>query len=247
MKKSQCIVLIPIYQEELNQYEKMSIYNTIDKFDGIYDIYYLIGNNFDINKFFEKNNIETRYQTNYYIFSHIEFNSISAYNTLLLSQNFYETFIDKYNYILIVQTDAYVFDQFKLQNYINKGYNFIGAPIIFPNTLNRFSVFKRGIYYNGGLSLRNIKFCLDSLQDKEYINYLYSYGYVDEDMVFSSFVQELYPSPTYLEALQFSIDNQIELYAPILDFKQPFGIHHFFNNDDNQFNKLEYIKDLKWI
>ena len=48
MKKSQCIVLIPIYQEELNQYEKMSIYNTIDKFDGIYDIYYLIGNNFDI-------------------------------------------------------------------------------------------------------------------------------------------------------------------------------------------------------
>ena len=247
MRKSQCIVLIPIYQNELNEYEKKSIFNTIDKFDGIYDTYYLIGEHFDLNSFYKINNIKSEYQINYYMFEDFYFKDISSYNNLLLSNNFYETFKDQYKYILIVQTDAYIFNQFKIFDFINKDYKFIGAPVIWPDALVRFSMFKRGIYYNGGLSLRDINFCLDCLSNKEYLDKLSSYGYLDEDMIFSSFMQEFYSSPTYIEALNFSLDNQINCYAPVLDFKPPFGVHHFWNDDDNGNNKLQYIKNLKWI
>ena len=73
------------------------------------------------------------------------------------------------------------------------------------------------------------------------------YCYNDEDMIFSAFEQEFYPSPRFVEALEFSLDNQIDLYVPVLDYKRPFGVHHFWNEDDNGNNKLKYIKELHWI
>lgn len=242
----QCIVIIPIYQQILTEYEKISVINTIKKFKNIYDIVFITGNSFNIDEFYSNNKIDEEYKINYIYFNDNNFNNIDSYNNLLLSESFYWTF-DKYKYMLIVQTDAYIFDQFKIFDFINKEYNFIGAPVILPNHINLLHWVKRGIYYNGGLCLRNIQFCLDCLKDKEYVNYFFTYNKNDEDLLFSSYEQEFYKSPTYLEALQFSIDNQIEMYAPILNFNKPFGIHHFGNNDDNGNNKLEYIKKLNWI
>ena len=243
----QCIVIIPIYQKtKLNKYERMSIINTIDKFNNIFDIVFITGKSFDLDKFYEENDIDNKYKIDYIYFLDDNFKDVDSYNRLLLSESFYLTF-ENYKYMLIVQTDAYIFNQYKIFDFINKEYNFIGAPVVIPDHEKLFYWFKRGIYYNGGLSLRNIQFCIDCLNDKKYVDDFFKYNQNDEDILYSSYEQELYKSPTYIEALQFSIDNQINLYAPILNFETPFGTHHFYNDDDNQNNKLQYIKDLKWI
>lgn len=60
------------------------------------------------------------------------FETIASYNRLLLSVEFYETF-KQYEYILIYQLDAYVFRD-ELEFWCNKGYDYIGAPLIGKHT-----------------------------------------------------------------------------------------------------------------
>lgn len=241
------VVIIPIYQEKLNKYEKLSICNTIDKFNMIADILFICGKSFDVQKFYKENNIDNKYAINYIYYEDKYFESIENYNSLLLDPEFYRNFVDDYKYMLIVQTDAYIFDQSKIFDYFDK-YKFIGAPVTIQNYLDCLKGFKRGIYYNGGLSLRNIQFCIDCLNDQKFLNwYIENNTCKDEDVIFSAYEQSFYESPNYIESLNFSIDNQFYLYAPVIDFKKPFGVHHFFNDDDNGQNKLELLKIFKWI
>lgn len=245
--KHQCIVIIPIYQKrKLNEYERLSFINTIDKFKSLYDIEILTYKSFNIDQFYTENNIDEKYKINYIYYDDTWFINTKTYDDLLLLDSFYLDY-KKYQNMLIVQTDAYIFDQYKIFKFLNMGYGFIGAPVVLPNHSKCFYWYKRGIYYNGGLSLRNIQFCLDCIKDKEYIEYFFKYNEKDEDIYFSHCVQESYKSPTFLEALSFSMDNQIWLYTAINNFEKPFGIHHYWNDDDNGDNKLQYMKDLKWI
>ena len=242
------VTLIPIYQNILNEYEKMSIYNTIDKFLTLSDTYFICGKSFDINEFYNKNDFDDSHKINYIYYNDEYFNSVQGYNDLLLDKEFYNYFANDYKYMLIVQTDAYIFDRFKIYDFIAKDYNFIGAPIIISNYLDCFKFFNRGIYYNGGLSLRKIQFCVDCLNDINFINKYKEYNScADEDLIFSSYEQCFYNSPDYIESLKFSIDNQMHLYLPVINLEQPFGIHHFWNNDDNGYNKLEILEKMKWI
>ena len=59
------VTLIPIYQNILNEYEKMSIYNTIDKFLTLSDTYFICGKSFDINEFYNKNDFDDSHKINY--------------------------------------------------------------------------------------------------------------------------------------------------------------------------------------
>jgi len=54
------------------------------------------------------------------------FSNIAGYNRLMLSPVFYEKFLS-YNYILIYQTDAFVFRD-ELLYWCKQGYDYIGAP-----------------------------------------------------------------------------------------------------------------------
>lgn len=78
------------------------------------------------------------------------FKDIAGYNRLLLSENFYVRFAE-YDYMLIYQPDAYVFED-RLEYWCMKGYDYIGAPVLwnYPNYLSC------GWVGNGGLSLRRI-------------------------------------------------------------------------------------------
>ena len=246
--KKQCVVIIPIYQKILNEYEKQSVINTIDKFHNLFDILFMTYESFDIDKFYIENNIDEKYKINYVYYKDKFFTNIDSYNQLFFDRSFYAYYSQTYQYMLIVQTDAYVFDQYKILDYINKGYMFIGAPVIPPNWDDLLYECNRGIYYNGGLSLRNIEKCIECLDNKEYIEFFYANNtQYDEDILFSIYEQLYEKSPTYLEALQFAIDNQFKMYAPILNLQKPFGVHHFFNDDDNGDNKLNLLKKLKWI
>jgi hypothetical protein len=101
------------------------------------------------------------------------FTSVNAYNSLMLSSEFYMDY-QSYEYILLAQTDAFVVrDIASLPNlgfpYIGASWNpsFILTPIGWRIFVNR--KFPRSIKSheleggNGGLSLRNIKVMLDVL------------------------------------------------------------------------------------
>jgi hypothetical protein len=91
------------------------------------------------------------------------FDDIWAYNILMLSRCFYEAF-DKYDYLLIYQTDSYVFRD-DLKNWASLAYDYIGG-ISFVNSANK-SVNELQISYpgNGGLSLRKVESFMSVLAD----------------------------------------------------------------------------------
>jgi len=83
------------------------------------------------------------------------FKSVKAYSRLLLTANFYKTFSD-YKYILIYQTDGWVFKD-ELDLWCEQGYDYIGAPW-FENFEKADENSKMLDYVgNGGMSLRNVQ------------------------------------------------------------------------------------------
>jgi hypothetical protein len=92
------------------------------------------------------------------------FSSLMSYNKLLLTREFYECFAE-YDYMLIYQTDAFVFRD-DLQRFMEKEIDYIGAPWFEGyNTAHENS---KLLEYcgNGGFSLRKIRSFLDVLDNK---------------------------------------------------------------------------------
>lgn len=94
------------------------------------------------------------------------FDGIKGYNQLMLSKSFYARFAD-YEYVLVCQTDAYVFRD-ELMEWCDKGYDYVGAPI--------FGCFSDEVFHrdqarvgNGGLSLRRVKAYLDFFDGKKHV------------------------------------------------------------------------------
>ncbi len=84
------------------------------------------------------------------------FSSSRAMNKLMLRREFYERFQD-YTHILIYQTDCLVLSD-RLLFWCKKGYDFVGAPWINPDTNLR-----EARCGNGGFSLRNVQSSLTAL------------------------------------------------------------------------------------
>lgn len=88
-------------------------------------------------------------------FSDHWFQSVSSYNRLMLSVDFYER-LRMYKYLLIYQLDAWVFSD-ELDKWCARGYSYIGAP--FFNDRHELFPFAG----NGGFSLRRVPDFLDLL------------------------------------------------------------------------------------
>lgn len=152
------------------------------------------------------------------------FKSPKTYNKLLTSPEFYEKLVD-FEYILIYQLDAYVFED-SLLEWCDKGYDYIGAPKLKKHHLaNEYSC--QPVLLNGGLSLRKVKPLL------RYIR-IYQIFFKDwlanEDAMFSFAQRRAYPFrfllklPAWKEALAFAIEQNPETSYDILG-KLPFGCH----------------------
>lgn len=195
MKK--CCIVIPVYEEYLTHTTEISINSVIVRYYNIFDIYIIHPDNLNIayRDEFEK------------IYPKIEFknisewseNNIKSYNSMCLSKSFYERF-EEYEYMLLVQTDAYVFEQ-DLDYWLNLGYDYIGSPsyvqpfqaikdtydyVYIP--LTDFGLDYNGefVLYNGGLSLRKIKSIIRVLDyiDEKGLNF--KEKHICEDMVYSA-------------------------------------------------------------
>ncbi len=142
-------VVIPIYKEDISDYEKSSLFQTT-KVLHHYDMHIVCPEGLNTTKynnyFSTKFNI-VRFDSNY-------FEGISGYNHLMKEYKFYKSF-ENYDYILICQLDTWIFRD-ELEYWCNMGYDYIGAPWFenFKGAEEGYPLWEVG---NGGLSLRRVQ------------------------------------------------------------------------------------------
>ena len=175
------------------------------------------------------------------------FKGISGYNKFMLSEEFYAAFIEKFEYILICQTDVWIFNGNELQLWCDKGFDYIGAPWIRRSCYNKFPL-KQWMSFdqwknhnkgercrqdlwgkvgNGGLSLRKVKSHYDITRNKkDLIDYYLTCGkrFYAED-IFWGMEAEGFRYPTETEALKFSFDKDPDYCYYKNNFELPFGCH----------------------
>jgi hypothetical protein len=163
------------------------------------------------------------------------FRGIPGYNRLLLAPFFYEKF-SAYEYVLICQTDVYVFRD-DLNDWMQKNYDYIGAPWIeTPPSTKRWSPFNfsrlmTGQVGNGGFSLRKVSShlanarrwaCWVNLISGEYHTKLH------EDFFWSLLVPRFDQSfriPPLREALGFAFEYQPAKCFALHGDQLPFAVH----------------------
>ncbi len=144
---SKAAVVIPIYKEEIDELEKISLAQ-VRKVLGNYPIIFVApeGKNFS---YLAPGEMLVQFHPQY-------FQSGRTYSQLLMSPFFYEPFLC-FDYILIYQLDAFVFYD-ALEDFCRLGYDYIGAPWSYYAWMG--SKFKKTPRVgNGGFCLRKVKAC----------------------------------------------------------------------------------------
>ncbi|MBR0060868.1 MAG: hypothetical protein IJP68_05250, partial [Selenomonadaceae bacterium] len=139
-------VVIPIYKEELDDLEKISL-TQVRKVLKNYPIIFIApeGKNFS---YLEPGEMLVQFHPQY-------FQSGRTYSNLLMSPFFYEPF-SVFEYMLIYQRDAFVFYD-ALEDFCRFGYDYIGAA--WPVSWGKATPDKTLRVGNGGFSLRKVAAC----------------------------------------------------------------------------------------
>ena len=141
-----CAIVIPIYYNDLKDYELDSIYSARRNFYKE-DIYIICPETLYISSIEQDEKHIIRLDKKY-------FESIKSYNKLCTSTFFYKIFLDKgYEYMLIHQLDAYTY-QNNLDYFISFGYDWYGAYVGLGHKQG--SLWYGSNVGNGGYSLRKL-------------------------------------------------------------------------------------------
>ncbi len=239
------IVVIPVYTDSLSADEHLSLARLMDIL-GSFPITIVKPHSLSGEKFREL------YPTLHFeSFPDNFFNGIKAYNTLMISDVFYERFLE-YDYMLIHQLDAYIFRNELLQ-WCDYGYDYVGAPWVrravyeYPlireymklerwvnsklKKPDRQSIYNR--VGNGGLSLRRVRSHYDvTINCKEAIGIYKNarqYHLYNEDVFWSvevnRWLETPFKYPDYIKALGFSFDKHPDYCYKLAGKKLPFGCH----------------------
>lgn len=184
------------------------------------------------------------------------FKGVEGYNRLMLWPGFYRRFA-AYDYLLICQTDAFVFAD-RLDDWVARGHDYIGAPWIasprnaWNRGLQRFTnLFRRvgkqeGHYFrvgNGGFSLRRVAMMLRITEEQQAaITHMLDHPKPDnlhvEDKYFSLVAPVRYPEmriPDWREAVDFCIDRRPRLALAFNGGRLPFACHGFNKRNVRRF------------
>ncbi|MDP5139773.1 MAG: hypothetical protein NWP83_04800 [Spirosomaceae bacterium] len=162
-------------------------------------------------------------------FSDDYFQNVEGYSRLLLSPNFYKSFLN-FEYILIYQTDAYVFRD-ELTEWCSKGYDYIGAPwterppLVKGKPKVDIQNWFIGKVGNGGFSLRKVK---SHYNNTRFFRPILRFMEKNEDMFWGLFLYWLNPffkRPKWQEALHFAIEMNPKNAFELINHQLPFGVH----------------------
>jgi len=168
MGEKNIVIVIPVYKNDLTELEWQTISNNIQQLRN-YPIHIICPESISektVSSFPSEIRV-SRFKDHY-------FGSLEGYNKLLRSSFFYSHFVD-HEYLLIVQSDAFIFHN-DLDLFCNKDYDYWGAPWIDYELINykflrtvlplfhksRYlrpfrNIFgKKYLVGNGGLSLRKV-------------------------------------------------------------------------------------------
>lgn len=243
------IVTIPIYKNQHTPCEMMSIRQTCHILRN-HAIVFVCPETLDVTPLAEEfqNCVFERFSDHY-------FQGLEGYNRLMLSTEFYERFREN-EYLLIAQPDVFIFRD-ELEEWCNKGYDYVAAPWLRRNVYNR-PIVKQymdwqmrranskglrvrqnlfGKIGNGGLSLRRISSFINVISSKQNIirDYLENpRPFYAEDTFFGLECPE-FNYPTVSEALLFSFDKDPDYCYSLTGGKLPFGCHAWYKGKTRHF------------
>lgn len=160
----QVAVVIPVYKQVMEAEEKISLRQTF-RVLGNHPVVLVCPNDLSVSEY-EKLALSEKVDLAIERFEDGFFEGIDGYNRMLLSESFYQRF-STYNYILICQPDAYVFED-QLEEWCEKGYDYVGAPLFGRYSDTDFH-FNQGRVGNGGFSLRRVRAYLDFFGGKKHV------------------------------------------------------------------------------
>lgn len=241
-------IVIPFYRNELSDFEKISL-KQCEKILGNYDKIAIKPIDLILSEETKLVNF-----SNTISFNNNYFKSISGYNNLMLSADFYNAFLD-YEYILIYQMDCFVFSD-QLDFWCNQNWDYIGAPWIKKtyhknpvelyflnikqNISSRFNRSKNNEpnqyqlnnqVGNGGFSLRRVHkfYNLCVLMQPVIDQYLSSSGNLHNEDVFWSIEvnreKRILNIPSCTQALKFAVETPPLKLKILKDKDLPFGCH----------------------
>lgn len=256
MRKEDIVVVIPVYRLPLTKFEEMSLRQCV-RILSDYSLVIIKPAGLDVGS------LLTEYPVlKEECFSDHCFGSLSAYNKLVLNEDFYRRF-SMYEYMLIYQLDAYVFRD-ELLDWAKQGYDYVGAPwlpeqperkmgnkrsvllkrmfyrLIDSPKLKRWKYFKYGVG-NGGFSLRRISKMIKITHDyKNRIDRLLGDGmpfYPEDVLLFVEIRKRGYrlKTPDCPEALRFSMEVSAEWAYECNKKQLPFGCHAWYHADNYPF------------
>ena len=152
-KKKDVCVIVPMHSRELNELETYSFHRIAEKYTTR-DIFVVFPKHLEE---YTNNLMSSHPNMKGIVFDDKYFGSVIAHMRFNLSLDFYETFTD-YKYLLVCHVDVMVIKD-DLDRWLDKGYDFIGAPVFEGYTEDKTQKMKpKGA--NGGFSLRNIESCI---------------------------------------------------------------------------------------
>ena len=229
---SRVAVVIPIYKEELDDFEKISLAQ-VRKILKNYPIVFVAPE--DKNFPYIKPG-EMLIQFHPYFFQHV-----MTYNQLLLQPFFYELFLN-FDYILIYQLDAFVFYD-ALEEFCQLGYDYIGAPVAYHSWYGYKQNNKVPRVGNGGFSLRKVKTCHQLLTECQVLSKgsFVALNKFKEDAFFGvcGIFSGLNFNTAPIEvALRFAVDYFPDRFLRRVGNKIPFGCHGWSKYSADAYVKL---------
>lgn len=224
-----CAVAIPVYKQTFTESERFNIETSLANLKG-FDVYFYGPQRLDFNYYESVFGVSkfVRFPDNY-------FRSIEDYSRLMLSDTLYEAF-DKYSHILICQPDAIVLKP-ELNYWVNQPYDYIGAPwprgfeykIHSVDIQINEGVMCKTFVGNGGLSLRNIKNCLDLFNEFSSVREEWILNGHAEDLFFglASTLSKKFRIPNLMVAAHFSHETEPDYLYKLIGNQLPFGCHAY--------------------
>lgn len=238
--KNQLVVIVPVYQETLNQLEQFSI-DYLVKIVTTRKIFFVGPEGLD-NAYYQN-----RYPAiEFKVFADSYFSSIVGYNHLLLNAKFYQVF-EAYDYVLIHQTDALIFKD-NLDFWMQRQFDYVGAP--WPNgvevnlRIGRFSsangINLKSYVGNGGFSLRSTMGSVAVLEELADLLAYWIQSGSSEDLffAFAGMISDSFKIPNQSIASRFSLELEPEKYFLINGEEVPTGCHAWWKHDLEFWQKI---------
>lgn len=246
MNKDRLIIVIPVYNSTPKKTEIASLKHFGETYDWNYDVRFICPESFSvelINLYIKLINAPDDVYVQYKPYPDSYFKSTKDYSRLMKSNSFYRDFVS-YEYMMILQTDVWVTSINKIDDFIDEGFDYIGAPIL----TNKKHWPSAPCCGNGGLSLRKVQSFIEYTSDDSLISRLNENPVWNdyEDVFFCEGISKyLYiDMPTWEDCSLFAYDMNPDILWERTNGHMPeIGIHAWPKNIPFWKDKLDIPED----